>query len=111
MTVMKKNQKIMSGQAMSKHISFSTLCKEDALDIQQSILANERLISMVHFLNRLYEDGWRGRYYQNKFSVNPDDEQEFDNFTGKVVSSWLSVLLVGIHLWISLEFYIDLILL
>jgi 5'-3' exoribonuclease 2 len=38
---------------------------------------------------RLYEDGWRGRYYQNKFSVNPDDEQEFDNFTGKVVEAYV----------------------
>lgn len=38
------------------------------------------------FFLRLWEAGWKGRYYKNKFQLSEDDEG-YDDFRKKVVSS------------------------
>ncbi len=42
-------------------------------------------VLLLFFYQRLWEDGWRERYYLQKFGVSSDDES-YDSFRDKVVS-------------------------
>ena len=42
------------------------------------------LFVVVVLVVRLWEAGWKGRYYKNKFELSEDDE-EYDDFRKKVV--------------------------
>ncbi|XP_065833405.1 5'-3' exoribonuclease 2-like [Oscarella lobularis] len=39
---------------------------------------------------RLWEEGWRDRYYSNKFGVEAEDEESYDRFRNKVVESYVA---------------------
>jgi len=43
------------------------------------------------FLFRLWEAGWKGRYYKNKFQLSENDEG-YDDFRKKVVRFYNAVL-------------------
>ena len=63
------------------------------------------------FVDRLWEDGWKGRYYTNKFGVSQDDE-EFDGFRNKVVSLVKPIpclqcdLRIHLYLWLERQYFV-----
>ena len=40
---------------------------------------------LLFFIIRLWEAGWKGRYYQNKFHIS-ENEEGYDDFRKKVVT-------------------------
>jgi 5'-3' exoribonuclease 2 len=49
---------------------------------------------------RLYEEGWRYRYYQNKFSFHSENEEELKRFQKEVVRTYV----IGL-LWVAQYYY------
>ena len=45
----------------------------------------ENLQYLIFFIIRLWEAGWKGRYYQNKFHIT-ENEEGYDDFRKKVVT-------------------------
>ena len=45
----------------------------------------EDLQYLIFFIIRLWEAGWKGRYYQNKFHIT-ENEEGYDDFRKKVVT-------------------------
>ena len=54
--------------------------------IRFSVLFLRENCGVWFFFPRLWEAGWKGRYYKNKFQLSEDDEG-YDDFRKKVVSS------------------------
>ena len=44
-------------------------------------------------MNRLWEDGWKDRYYKNKFDVDADDQE----FRHNVVSGYIIITIYKDH--------------
>ena len=72
--------------------SFSLPRPHSSLSFVARFRQNSFISDLFVVVVRLWEAGWKGRYYKNKFELSEDDE-EYDDFRKKVVRYIYIVLL------------------